>query len=207
MSKRSFCYKCVVESGDEEEKFLPARDLCSHHYREFLDNRKKEENELEKKDKVRKFRDRDKGVDFNTSDLSGLKMSTLKRIADYHLRQYLLRHADKDSRGRILCPIKDKYYPQDKVQVAHYIDRMWINTRYDLDNVKLISSDSNMWDAQQPDPLGVYKSKHHADYVKLLGEKKAEELLHKSKEMIIFEREDYETLINKFKNRNYENIK
>lgn len=138
-----------------------------------------------------------KPIDFNTEDLEVLKISELKRIADYWLRQYLLKKA-KRRNNLIYCPLKEKWYPEHKIQVAHFIDRAMMSCRYDLNNCNLISEQSNSWDAQIPKEG--YKSKHHYDYEMWLGQKKVEKLLQKSKQLIIFAREDYISIINKFRN-------
>ena len=134
-------------------------------------------------------------LDFNTEDLYKLSTSDLKRIADYWLRQYLLsnhRHT------YYVCPLKNKSYPIEKMQVAHFIDRACMNTRYDLNNCHLISEQSNIWDAQIPKEG--YKSLHHYDYEMWLGEEKVKNLFEKSKIMRKFAKEDYIEIINKFKN-------
>lgn len=76
-----------------------------------------------------------------------------------------------------------------------------MSTRYDLDNCHLISSQSNTWDAQVPKEG--YKSLHHYEYEiwlrQKIGEKKFEELLCKSKKLVIFTKKDYIKVIKKFR--------
>ena len=136
-------------------------------------------------------------LDYNTNDLNSLKISELKRIADYWLRQHLLHKAERNGRNEIYCPIKKKWFPEDKMHVAHFIDRARMCTRYNLDNCQLISEQSNLWDAQTP--FEGYKSKHHYDYEILLGEKKVKKLLELSKQICIFARRDYIELIEKYR--------
>lgn len=136
-------------------------------------------------------------LDFNTVDYSKLKISELKRIADYWLRQYLLKLTKRNGLNQIYCPIKKKFYSEDKMQVAHFIDRNKNSTRYSLENCNLVSSQSNMWDAKTPHEG--YKSKHHKEYEDWLGSEKVQKLLDKSKDTLIFARQDYVELIEKFK--------
>lgn len=137
-----------------------------------------------------------KKLDFNTEDLESLSNSDLKKIADYELRQYLLRK--EGDVNYIFCPLKNKNYPKENMQVAHYIDRGIMNTRYNLTNCHLISKQSNEWDAQVPKEG--YKSLHHFDYAQYLGEQIVKDLCEKSKELKIFYKEDYIKIINKFRN-------
>ena len=138
---------------------------------------------------------RKESLDFNTDNLEKLSLSNLKRIADYWLRQYLLAN---HKYTYFTCPLKNKKYPLEKMQVAHFIDRNCMNTRYDLDNCHLISEQSNVWDAQIPKEG--YKSLHHYDYEMWLGEEKVKNLFEKSKIVRKFAKEDYIEIINKFKN-------
>lgn len=62
-----------------------------------------------------------KKLDFNTQDLEKLSNSELKRVADYWLRQYLLRR--EGNYNYLHCPLKNKFYPREVMQVAHFIDR------------------------------------------------------------------------------------
>ena len=137
-----------------------------------------------------------KKLDYNTEDLENLSNSDLKKIADYSLRQYLLRR--EGNNNYIHCPIKNKFYPSDVMQVAHFIDRGIMSTRYDLCNCHLVSKQSNEWDAQVP--KDGYKSLHHYDYEQYLGERIVLDLRERSKEIKIFYKEDYIKVINKFRN-------
>ena len=141
-----------------------------------------------------------KKLDFKTEDLESLSNSDLKKIADYELRQYLL---GKQKNGiYYYCPLKKKNYPLTQMQVAHYIDRGIMNTRYDLTNCHLVSKQSNEWDAQVQKEG--YKSLHHFDYELFLKNKYGENIIgilkSKSKEIKIFYKEDYIEVINKFRN-------
>lgn len=137
--------------------------------------------------------------DFDTEDYDNLSTSQLKRMCDYWLRQYLLSKAKrKGMSGYIYCPLKNSWYPEHKMQVAHYIDRGIMSTRYNLDNCNLISEQSNVWDAQVQKEG--WKSKHHFEYTHWLGEKKVSKLLDMSKEMVIFTPADYIKKIKKFRN-------
>ena len=140
-----------------------------------------------------------KKLDFNTQDLENLSNSDLKKIADYELRQYLLRNHPHQYYA---CPLKNKKYPVDQMHACHYIDRQCMALRYDLRNVHLISAVSNTYDAQVQ--VEGYKSKHHKEYEEFLIEEYGSEVLdflrEKSKEVKIFYKEDYIEVINKFRN-------
>lgn len=142
-----------------------------------------------------------KKLDFNTKDLESLSSSDLQKIADHSLRQYLLTTTES-SNDNYFCPLKKKWYPSNKVHVAHFQDRNRLNTRYSLDNCFLISEQSNMWESQIQ--CNGYKSKHHYEYEiwlrEKLGEENFEKLLQDSKKLVIFAKEDYIELINKFRN-------
>ena len=137
-----------------------------------------------------------KKLDYNTENLEGLSNSELKKVADYSLRQYLLRR--EGSNNYIHCPLKNKFYPIEVMEVAHFIDRGIMNTRYDLCNCHLISKASNSFDAQVQKEG--YKSLHHYDYEQYLGEQIVKDLRERSKELKIFYKEDYIKVINKFRN-------
>ena len=140
-----------------------------------------------------------KKLDFNIQDLENLSNSDLKKIADYELRQYLLRNHPHQY---YTCPLKNKKYPVDQMHACHYIDRQCMALRYDLRNVHLISAVSNTYDAQVQ--VEGYKSKHHKEYEEFLIEEYGSEVLdflrEKSKEVKIFYKEDYIEVINKFRN-------
>ena len=140
-----------------------------------------------------------KKLDFNTQDLESISNSDLKKIADYELRQYLLRNHPHQY---YTCPLKNKKYPVDQMHACHYIDRQCMALRYDLRNVHLISAVSNTYDAQVQ--VEGYKSKHHKEYEEFLIEEYGSEVLdflrEKSKEVKIFYKEDYIEVINKFRN-------
>lgn len=140
-------------------------------------------------------------IDFNTRDYENLKIGQLKRMADYWQRQYLLRKADRGPYRKILCPIKNKYYREESMHASHFIDRIVQCTRYHVDNVHLISEESNVWDAKVVEEG--YKSKHHKEFeyflINKIGQKKFEDLLEMSKEICIFDKEDYIEIIEKFR--------
>ena len=140
-----------------------------------------------------------KKLDFNTEDLENLSNSDLKKVADYELRQYLLRN---HTHQYYTCPLKNKKYPVDQMHACHYIDRQCMALRYNLRNVHLISAISNTFDAQVQ--VDGYKSKHHKEYEEFLVEEYGSEVLdflrEKSKEIKIFYKEDYIEVINKFRN-------
>jgi len=142
-----------------------------------------------------------KKLDYNTQDLESLPNSDLKKIADYELRQYLLRNTTGFGE-RIWCPIKKQSYHKDQIHCCHFIDRGIMSLRYDLRNVHLISAVSNTFDAQVQ--VDGYKSKHHKEYEEFLTEEYGSNVLdflrEKSKEIKIFYKEDYIEIIKKFRN-------
>ena len=139
-----------------------------------------------------------KKLDFNTEDLESLSNSDLKKVADYELRQYLLRTVKNPQ----FCPIKKRMVDPYNMQVAHFIDRQCMALRYDLRNCHLISKFSNEFDAQVQ--VEGFKSKHHKEYEEFLVEEYGSDVLDflrkKSKEVKIFYKEDYIEVINKFRN-------
>lgn len=135
-------------------------------------------------------------IDFHTLELDTLTNNQLKRIADYWLRQYLLR-VTPTKWGKYFCPLVKKYYRGSQMQAAHFIDRSILSTRYDLENVHLVSKQSNMYDAQVV--VDGYKSKHHKDYEEFLGKDVTARLLHKSKELKALDKDFYIQTINNFK--------
>jgi len=140
--------------------------------------------------------------DFNTTEYDKLSISQLKRQADYWLRQHLLKRDGYVSGGNsvnyIFCPLKNKSYPLNQIECAHYIDRAIMNTRYDLTNVHLVSKQSNSFDAQVQ--IDGYKSLHHKDFEEYLGSQIVKDLRERSKIMKLFQREDYIEVIEKFRN-------
>ena len=137
-----------------------------------------------------------KKLDYNTENLECLSNSDLKKIADYELRQYLLRR--EGNHNYIFFFFFNKNYSVENMQVAHYIDRGIMNTRYDLCNCHLVSKQSNKWDAQVQKEG--YKSLHHYDYEQYLGEQIVKDLRERGKEIKIFYKDDYIEIINKFRN-------
>ena len=136
-----------------------------------------------------------KTFDFNTTEYDKLSISQLKRQADYWLRQYLLRR--EGNNNYIHCPLKNKSYLIEVMEVAHFIDRAYMSTRYDLCNCHLVSKASNSFDAQVKKEG--YKSLHHYDYERYLGEQIVKDLRERSKEIKIFQRQDYIEIIEKFR--------
>lgn len=138
-----------------------------------------------------------KKLDYNTEDLESLSNSELKKVADYSLRQYLL----KDEKY-LWCPIKKRTYHKDQMHCCHFYDRGIMSLRFDLRNVHLISAISNTFDAQVK--VEGFKSKHHKEYEEFLIEEYGSDVLdflrERSKEMKIFYKEDYIKVINKFRN-------
>ena len=143
-----------------------------------------------------------KKLDYNTQDLQGLSNSDLKKIADYELRQYLLRKNAREFDGMVRCCIRKEWYQKSNIHVAHFYDRGIMSLRYDLRNVHLISAVSNTFDAQVLKEG--YKSLHHYEYEQFLIEEYGFDVLdflrEKSKEIKIFYKDDYIEIINKFRN-------
>jgi hypothetical protein len=142
-----------------------------------------------------------KKLDYSTDDLEKLPNSDLKKVADYWLRQYLL-NITAGFGERIWCPLKKQSYHKDQVHVAHFYDRGIMNTRYDLINCHLISSQSNTFDAQIQ--AEGYKSKHHKEYefylIEVYGQDEFDKLTERAKVLKLFKKEDYIKIINTFKN-------
>ena len=141
-----------------------------------------------------------KAFDFNTTEYDKLSVSQLKRQADYWLRFYLLETTASFGE-RIWCPLKKQSYHKDQMQVAHFIDRQCMTLRYSLFNCHLISKASNEYDAQIQ--VEGYKSKHHKEYEEWILQEYEPAVLdflrEKSKEIKVFQRQDYIEVINKFR--------
>jgi hypothetical protein len=103
-----------------------------------------------------------KKLDYDTKDLESLSNSDLKKIADYELRNLLLRLGAREFDGLIRCPIRKQWYQKDRMQVAHFFDRHILSLRWDLFNCHLITKDSNEYDSKIM--VEGCKSKHHQDY-------------------------------------------
>lgn len=134
-------------------------------------------------------------------DINKLSTNELKNVTDVYFRKHLLSKAIKNGKGEIWCPVKEKYYSEDKMHVAHFRDRHHIETRYNEDNCHLISEQSNLWDSKIP--YENYKSLHHYEYEiylrKKIGDKKVEDLLCKPHNLSIFAKQYYIDLINEFR--------
>lgn len=138
-----------------------------------------------------------KKLNYNTDELESLSNSDLKKVADYWLRQYLL----KDETYH-WCPIKKTTLHKEKMHVCHFIDRAVMSLRYDLKNVHLISASSNTFDAQVQ--VEGYKSLHHYEYELYLRSAYGDNIMiyleNKSKELALFYKADYIKIINEFRN-------
>lgn len=125
----------------------------------------------------------------------------LKKLCDIQVRRYLLKNAKRDGYGRIFCPLKQRWYPQNKMHVAHYVDRNRMSCRFHEHNVHLISEQSNVWDAREP--AEGYKSLHHKEYEfwlkNKIGEKNFENLLELSKSLSIFGVDKYLEVLEQYK--------
>lgn len=142
-----------------------------------------------------------KKLNWDEDDLESLPNGDLKKLGDYWMRVYVLENAEKRN-GKYYCPLKEQWYAEDRMHLCHYIDRGIIKHRFDLDNVHLISSVSNTFEAQIP-AVG-FKSKHHKEYEEYLilkiGEKKFNNLLGSKNNLTIFTQADYIRVIKQFRN-------
>lgn len=140
-------------------------------------------------------------LDYNTTDLDNLKISQLKRIAEYWYRQHLLSIVERNGKNEIWCPLKKQWLPETEMQVAHFRDRNHLDTAFDLDNTFLISKNSNVWDSKIP--YEGYRSKHHYEYEMWLrtfhSEEKMEKLLCNRRDLSIFARDLYKKVINEYR--------
>lgn len=143
-----------------------------------------------------------KKLDYNTEDLESLSNSDLKKVADYWLRSYLLNSVPHKYKGWYECPIKNKKYPIDQMQVAHFFDRHILQLRFDLFNCHLISKESNEYDSKIM--VEGYKSKHHKDYEQWLKEEYGDGVIELLESKIDiskpFTKQDYIKTIENFRN-------
>ena len=140
-----------------------------------------------------------KKLDFNTEDLESLSNSDLKKVADYALRQYLLKDL---YRGYYMCPLKKREYSAEYMQVSHFFDRHILQLRYDLFNCHLISKESNEYDSKVM--VDGYKSKHHKEYEQWLKNEYGEGVIELLESKIDiskpFTKQDYIKTIENFRN-------
>jgi len=140
-------------------------------------------------------------LDYNTDDLDSLKISEIKRIAEYWFRQHILSKAERGYGNKIKCPLTGVWCKESDIQVAHFRDRNHLDTAFDLDNCNLISKNSNVWDAKVPHEG--YKSLHHYQYEMwlrtFLSEEKMEKLLDTTRNFTIFAREQYKKVIDEYR--------
>lgn len=122
----------------------------------------------------------------------------LKRELNTQIRAYFLSHAVKNEDGLYYCPLKRKFFQEQDMQVAHFIDRNKSATVYYKDNLLLCSKQSNVWDAKVP--IEGYKSKHHKDYEEYIGQCKADYLRKLSENRVSYNRQDLTDLIKMYKN-------
>jgi hypothetical protein len=139
-------------------------------------------------------------LDYNTEDLESLSNSELKKVADYWLRRYLISREPNSTFVR--CPLKNRDCVLSQIQVAHYIDRINMWTRYDLQNCHLVSKQSNTWESQVPKEG--HKSLHHYDYEQFLISKYGNDIIkilrEKAENKEIFRKENYIEVIKQFRN-------
>lgn len=140
-----------------------------------------------------------KKLDYNAENLESLSNSELKKLADYWLRQYLL---ENHPHQYFTCPLKNKKYPVDQMQVAHFFDRHILSLRWDLFNCHLISKESNEYDSKIM--VEGYKSKHHKEYEELLIEEYGSNIIEVLESKIDisrpFTKQDYIETIENFRN-------
>ena len=140
-----------------------------------------------------------KKLDYNIEDLESLSNSELKKLADYWLRQYLL---ENHTHQYFTCPLKNKKYPVDQMQVSHFFDRHILSLRWDLFNCHLISKESNEYDSKIM--VKGYKSKHHKDYEEFLIEEYGSDIIEVLESKIDISRpfikQDYIKTIENFRN-------
>ena len=140
-----------------------------------------------------------KKLDYNAENLESFSNSDLKKLADYWLRQYLLENHPYQY---FTCPIKNKKYPIDQMQVAHFFDRHILSLRWDLFNCHLISKESNEYDSKIM--VEGYKSKHHKEYEEFLIEKYGSDIIEALESKIDisrpFTKQDYIETIENFRN-------
>lgn len=184
-----------------------SKKLCKFHtsIRTSKEVKKKSDSKVGKTSKraVKPSKTTYKRINFSApeAELEKFSNSVLKRVSDYCFRKVLLNRVERNGQGKIFCPLKRRWFSEGEMDVAHWIDRGTMATRYSFDNCHLISSQSNQWDAAIPHKG--YKSKHHYDYETWLGEDKVNVLKELSKQIVRMKKEDYIELILKLR-REYE---
>lgn len=189
-----------MKNGDDTPKFIKAKGLCYFHYvgqktdskKTFLANPHSTSTKRRKSLRGPKNK---QILDFREGNLEDMSLGDLKRVCDWWFRRYLISRAYR-SGDKIWCPLFKMWMRESDIHVCHYIDRSHMVLRYSEDNCILCSKKSNMYEAQIKEEG--FKSLHHKRMSEVI--KNIEELEQRSKEIVIFDKNMYIELINKFKN-------
>lgn len=205
--KKKPCIICC-EEGDCSDKYIKAKNLCAFHYNIQLPKKKPTKAFKSKSgvgipsDKRKSLYGAKKGqiLDFNAdvSVLEGYSMSELRKVCDFWFRKYLMGVLGVKEKGSILCPLTNIKMRVEDAHVCHYIDRARMALRYSEDNCVLCSKYSNTIESRISEEG--YKSLHHKKFEDFLGAEKIEKLKTLSQQVVIYTKEDYLCMINKFRN-------
>ena len=204
--KKKPCKICC-ENGDCSDKYIKARNLCAFHYKTEKailspSESSKSKSGMRIPHKGRKFNSGQKKgriLDFNaTVDiLEGYSISELKRVCDFWFRKYLIVYLGNRGKSFILCPLSNRKVKMQDVQVCHFIDRAKMILRYSEDNCILCSEYSNVYEARIKEEG--YKSLHHKKFEEYIGAEKTKKLNNLSQQIVIYTKQDYINMIQKFK--------
>lgn len=206
--KKKPCVICCGE-GDCSDKYVKAKNMCAFHYNIEL-SKKKPSKALKSKSRVGISLGNRKSLygakkrqilDFNAdvSVLEGYSLSELRKVCDYWFRRYLIFCSGVGEKGFILCPLTNIKVRVEDAHVCHFVDRARMSLRYSEDNCVLCSKYSNTIESRISEEG--YKSLHHKKFEDFLGAKKIEELKILSQQVVIYTKEDYLCMINKFRQR------
>ena len=204
--KKKPCVVCC-EGGDCSDKYIKAKNMCAFHYSIEL-SKKKPSKALKSESGVgislgnRKSPYRAKKrqiLDFNAEDsvLEGYSVSELRKVCDFWFRKYLMKLSGVGEKGFILCPLTNIKVRVENAHVCHFVDRARMSLRYSEDNCVLCSKYTNTIESRISEEG--YKSLHHKKFEDFLGAEKIEKLKTLSEQVVIYTKEDYLCMINKFK--------
>lgn len=108
-------------------------------------------------------------------------MATIRVKLDSLFRKVLLKKVKRKD-GLILCPLTNKYLPEQSLHVCHFIPREYTATRYDEDNCILCSVYSNITENSIIE--NNKKSLHINKFALFLGPEKVEMLNNKKLEKV-----------------------
>ncbi len=200
------CTECC-NSGDCTPKLLKGKGLCDFHYKisrakiKPLEIRKTKSGVTTPQSSTKFLYGAKKGqiLDFTATKevLETYTISQLRKVCDYWFRRYLIKVGGFEGKDFILCPLTGGRTKMENIHVCHYIDRARMILRYSEDNCVLCSAYTNTFEAHVKEEG--FKSLHHKKFEDFLGAEKIEKLNNLSQEVVVYSKDDYINMINKFR--------